>query len=98
MKAQRILGIRFPPTPIGQFTQHLECEFVLLVSLFGEKASSALRLVGTYVRRLKNCTQRALGRHGMLVDEVPIRRDDAAEVLRPWTIMRRVDDDTTDAS
>jgi hypothetical protein len=54
------------------------------------------RLLGAQVRRLEERAQGPLGRDGMLLDEVAVPDDQAAEVLGPGAVHRAVDQDMAD--
>ena len=55
-----------------------------------------LRLGGADVGSLENGTQNALGGDRMIADEVPVARQQTAEILRPWLVRGRVEDHATD--
>ena len=56
---------------------------VLRVALVHEEPGRPLRLERADVGGFENGAQRPLGRHRVLVDELPTGGDHAAEVLRP---------------
>src|SRR5205823_13049851 len=54
------------------------------------------RLAHAQIRRPQHGTHHALGGYGIFSDEFAIPRQHAAKILRPWAILRAVDDDMTD--
>jgi hypothetical protein len=97
VEAERILGIRVAPTVVGKLLEDVQCHGVpKLVALSYEELRCPLGLTGTCVGCLHERAQRTLGSDRMLRDELPIRRHDTAEVLRPRPVHRGVDKDVPD--
>src|SRR5207248_6265947 len=59
-------------------------------------SSGTLWLGSTEVGCLQDRPQRSLGRHRVIADEFLVRRDDAAEILRPRAIEAAIDDHVAD--
>src|SRR6185436_13553876 len=62
----------------------------------GQGSSDAFGLDGTELIRLEDRADRSLGGDGMLLDELPVAGNQAAEVLRPGTIQGALQDRVAD--
>src|SRR5262245_65526525 len=97
MEAEGVLGVGFTPPPVGKFSYDLQCSLVPgLVGLRHKVARSLFGIRSTQIRCLKERAQRAFRGDRIAVQKVSVNREHAAEILRPWSILRRVDDDVPD--
>src|SRR5262249_1050310 len=96
-EAQAVLHVVRAPTPVRQRLNHFHPYRVARLVSFGDDVpGSALGLVGADIGGLEDCPNGALGRNRVLLHELPPSTDQTAVVLRPGTILRRVNDDTAD--
>src|SRR5712691_5492644 len=96
VEAHRVLGIELAPAGVGHLLERLKNVVgALREPSVDDGASDSLGLQGAHVNRLQDRTQRPLGRHRLLPDELPVPECDAAEVLGPRAVHHHVDHDVT---
>src|SRR3954469_25168407 len=84
VKPQRVRWIKTPPLIVRKAAQDLETHLIaLLVSFACQKPRSPLRLLCADVRGLQDSSQCALGRNRIGFYKFSLRRQHAAEILRP---------------
>src|ERR1044072_9106213 len=79
--------MKAPPAPIRHIPHRLEGVVVIRrKTSLGQRPSDAFRLKGADLIRLENCADGSTGGDGILLNELSVPGNQAAEVLRPGTI------------
>src|SRR5260370_4309629 len=89
-----VLRVELSPLVVRQLLHRLQ-SVVVIISAVRHEPRRASGFERADVGRLQDRTKRAPGRHRVLADELAIRGDNAAEVLRPRSVDGAVDDDVT---
>src|SRR6516164_10332460 len=97
VKADRVLGVVLAPFVVRQLTKHLKRVVVASgETAIDELSSDSRRLGDAEVRRLEYGAQRAFRRDRIPLEVVPVAREHAAIILRPWAVDRDIENHMPD--
>src|SRR5438445_369855 len=93
-EAHRRLRVVVPPARVGQLPHQLERGVLApRVASVHERSHRPLRVGRADLVRLEDGSKGALRGHGVLAHELAAAGQNAAEVLGPWLVAERVDED-----